>query len=343
MKYIPRVSVLIPVRNEEDYIEECLNSVIANDYPSEKMEVLVIDGQSNDGTRRVVREYAEGKAVDVKLLDNPGRIVPKALNIGLEEASGEIIFLVGGHSYVEEDYIKTSVETLLDREDVDAAGGPVLPEVGETSSYFQRATALALSSRIASGSSRFKAKEDYVTTVSFGAYRKEVFQKYGNFDEDFIRTQDFEFNYRINRSGGEIFMNPEIKSYYFPRSSLKGLWQQYFQYGFWKKKVTEKYNSLIPRGNLVPPLFLVAIIAGIFAAIFSRLGVYAVLSIIGSYLILVIGGSIQKANEQGWKYLPILPVLLATIHVGFGAGFLLSFFLNKNFRPKLFHGLLDCF
>lgn len=320
---LPEVSILVPIRNEEDYISRCLDSLIENDYPSEKVEILVIDGCSTDQSREVVKSYCKGESTDVRLLDNPEKIVPTAMNIGLEEATGEVIIRVDGHSFVDRDFISTSVRTLIENE-AEAVGGPVRPVLEESSSYIQQAISAALKSPVASGSARFSGTSGYVTTVSFGAYWADVFEEYGDFDERFVRAQDYELNYRMVNSGGKIYMNPEITSYYYPRSSLRDLWSQYFQFGFWKTMIIKKYKKLLYGGNLIPPFFVLILLASCLTAIFDRRALYAVFSLLGSYgLFLVYFGyrAAVQSDEKSTHIFGIIPAL-ATIHFSFGLGFL---------------------
>lgn len=327
---LPEVSVLVPIKNEEGHIARCLDSILANDYPPEKYEILVIDGRSSDRSREIVKGYTEKDLPEVRLLDNPEEIVPTAMNIGLEEARGEIIIRIDGHSYVEDDFIPTSVRTLLEKKEAEAVGGPVRPVLDDSSSYLQRAISIALNSPAASGSARFSGKSGYVTTVSFGAYWAEVFEEYGTFDERFVRTQDYELNYRIVKSGGRIFMNPEIKSYYYPRRSLKRLWQQYFQFGFWKTKVMKKYEEVISPRNILPSLFVLAVLLLGAVSLFVPGVIYAFYAVIGCYLLGTSYFGFRTVRQSGGKLKYLLGVVLAmmVIHLSFGSGFLKGLFLD---------------
>lgn len=333
---LPEVSIVIPIRNEEDHIGECLDSILANDYPAEKLQIIVVDGNSTDGSREIVGEYTERDEPEIRLLDNPEKIVPTAMNIGIDAASGEVIIRVDGHSFVDQDFISTSVKTLLEKKEAEAVGGPVRPVVDEDTPYLQRAISHALDSPMASGSARFSGKSGYVTTVSFGAYRAGVFDRYGNFDERFVRTQDYELNYRMNRDGGKIFMNPRIKSYYYPRSSLKELWSQYFQFGFWKTKVMKKYGELLSLGNLLPPLFVLGLLSfGLIGAFFPVV-LYALLGSLVVYLSASVYYASREVKRSGKpRHLPGAVLALVTIHLSFGFGFLKGIFFDLEGKLTL--------
>ncbi|MBS3766417.1 glycosyltransferase family 2 protein, partial [Candidatus Bipolaricaulota bacterium] len=214
----------------------------------------------------------------------------------------------------------------------DAVGGPVRPALRESSTYIQKAISIALSSPLASGSPRFSGKSGYVTTVSFGAYWARVFDEIGEFDERFVRTQDYELNYRLVNSGGKIYMNPEIRSYYYPRSSFVSLWKQYFQFGFWKTKVMKKYRDLLSFGNNLPPLFVLGLTGLGLTGIFIRESLYAFYAVVGSYLLVSSFFGIRSVSREGEKlgYAPGVILALITIHLSFGSGFLKGLVFGIN-------------
>lgn len=332
----PEVSLVIPVRNEEEYIGECLDSVFANHYPKDKLELIVVDGRSNDRTRDIVKDYKKRKGPEVNLLDNPEKIVPTAMNIGIEAATGEVILRIDGHSYVAKDFIANSVENLQEHSEVEAVGGPVEPILNENTVDRQRAIALALDSPVASGSSRFSGKEGYVTTVSFGAYRAEVFDRYGDFDERFVRTQDYELNYRIVRSGGKIYMNPKIESYYYPRGSFGGLWSQYFQFGFWKTKVVKKYGELVSWGNLLPSIFYILLLLLGVVGVFVNPALWLFAAALGGYIIVVSSFALAKVGQsRRLNLLTEVVIALLTIHLSFALGFIKGLFIDLSGSPTL--------
>ena len=242
----------MPIRNEADFIARSLGAVLEQDYPHECMEVLVADGLSTDSTREViVRMAADHPAVTVRILDNPGKIVPTGFNIALAAAAGEIIVRVDGHTIIDPDYVRQCV-ALLQNTAADNVGGR-MTAVGRGT--FGEAVALATSSPFGVGGARFhySDQEEWVDTVYMGAWRREVFDKVGGFDEELVRNQDDEFNYRLRASGGKILLSPTINSRYYNRSTVRSLWRQYYQYGYWKVRVLQKHPMQMSRASLFRP------------------------------------------------------------------------------------------
>ncbi|HQG47408.1 MAG TPA: glycosyltransferase family 2 protein, partial [bacterium] len=234
----PFISIIMPIRNEEAYIANALASIQAQDYPADRYEVLVIDGMSDDRTRMIVKSQMESMP-NLRLFDNPDQIVPHALNIGIAQSRGEIIIRVDGHVALEKNYLSLCIAYLERVREADCVGGII---ISMNSSFIGEAIALAMSSTFGVGNAYFRTRqegdqEDFVDSVAFGAYRRQLFTRIGLFDEELVRCQDDEFNYRLRKSGGRIFLTPLIRSYYFSRTSLRALWRQYFQYGLWKVRV----------------------------------------------------------------------------------------------------------
>ena len=316
---LPRVSVVIPARNEERYIERCLRSLIAQDYPLSRLEVIVADGDSTDATPLLVSRLAASSPLPIRLLPNPGRTTACGLNVGVRNASGDVIIILGAHSEAAPTFVSSSVAA-LDRSGADAVGGPI-DTVAE--GRVGQAVALALSSPFGVGDARFRYSQDEgpVDTVAFAAYRRQVFDKIGLFDESLSSNVDDEFNYRLAHAGGRLWLSPDIHSRYFSRSSLKALLRQYWRYGHWKMPVAQRHPRQIRPRHLVPSL-LVAVLAvsGLLAPL-SRLAriVFAATAI--SYAIASIIAATAIAARQGWPYLPWLPPAFACIHIGYGLGF----------------------
>jgi len=312
------VSVLIPMRNEGDHIRPCLEAVLAQDYPTELMEILVVDGRSTDHSREVVTEYATQYS-HLRLLDNPRQITPAALNVGILHARGNYLIRVDAHTVIAPDYVRQCV-TLLESTDAVNVGGRMQP-VGDT--YFGRTVALSTTSPFGIGDSRFHydAREQYVDTVYMGAFRREIFDQVGLFDEELIRNQDYELNIRIRQAGGKILLSPKIISYYTPRSSLSALWRQYFQYGRWKVRTVQKHPDSLRWRQAVPPLFVGGFLGSLLVSFFLSLAFRLFMVIAGCYLLANLVASTIVANRGGWRYFPILPVVFATIHFAWGLGF----------------------
>ena len=223
------VSVIMPIRNEADFIARSLGAVLAQDYPRDQLEILIADGMSDDGTREAIAAIAAGHPqIRLEIVDNPGRIVPTGFNAAFERSRGAIIVKVDGHTRIEPDYVRQCVRA-LQRTGANNVGGR-MAAAGETA--FARAVALATSSRFGVGNAQFHylEHEAWVNTVYMGAWPRRVFERIGLFDEEQVRNQDDEFNYRLREQGGKILLSPRIKSHYYNRSRPNSLWRQYFQY-----------------------------------------------------------------------------------------------------------------
>ena len=321
----PFVTMILPIRNEARYIARCLEAVLTQDYPRGRIEVLVVDGMSDDGTREIVQKTLERFNVStfqrcsVQVIDNPSRIVPTALNRGVRQARGEIIIRVDGHAVIAPDYVRLCVHDLANG-DADCVGGPIRT-LGET--WMARGIAIAQSSPFGVGNAAFRYahRAQYVDTLAFGAYRREVFDRIGLFDEELARNQDDEFNYRLTRSGGKIWLDPAIRSDYFSRASLGALWKQYWEYGFWKVRVIQKHGRPASWRHLVPAAFVLAVAASVILGMVGE-SLMPVLAVAASYAAASLAASLALAFRKGWRYLPLLPLAFATMHVAYGVGFL---------------------
>jgi succinoglycan biosynthesis protein ExoA len=317
---LPLITIIMPIRNEARYIARALNAVLAQDYPADKMEILVVDGMSEDGTRETVAAMAV-REPRVRFMDNPERIVPTALNRGVRAAQGEIIIRVDGHAVIAPDYLRRCVETLAVI-DADCVGGPI-QTVGET----PRACGIALAQSspfgVGNAAFRYACKERYVDTLAFGAYRREVFDRIGLFDPALVRNQDDEFNLRLIRAGGKIWLCPMIQSTYYARSSLCSLWKQYFAYGFWKVRVIQKHGRPASWRHLVPAAFVLALLTAAGMSVLVPSYQWS-LTVLLPYSLVLLFTSLWLAARNGWQYAPLLPLAFVTMHVGYGLGFLIG-------------------
>jgi len=300
------ISVISPIRNEDEHIAQCLTSLVNQDYDHDQYEILVVDGMSTNKTRDIVKDFQQ-KYNNIKLFDNPNKTAPYGLNIGLQHARGDIIIRVDGHAFVEKDYLSQCVK-YLESTKAECVGG-VLESVNET--FIGKAIALAMSSSFGVGNARFRTsgEEGYVDTLAFGAYRREIFDKIGTFDEKLTRCQDDEFNYRLRKHGGKIFLTPKIKSYYFPRGTLFALWQQYYQYGLWKICVLKRHLKMMQFRQFVPPAFVSSLLLtgglGLFSKFFGA--VFLIIALL--YITIGIINSFQICLKKSFKYSFILPMI----------------------------------
>jgi glycosyltransferase involved in cell wall biosynthesis len=314
----PFVSIIMPIRNEADFIERAITSISENDYPAEKMEILVVDGISNDGTREIVRKLSQADN-RIRMLDNPKRIVPTAMNIGLKVARGDFFIRIDGHAEIPKDFIAKSIRCLREHPDAWIAGGHINTVADN---YTGRVIASAMRSPFGVGNSRFRLGdyEGWVDTLAFGTHRKWVVDKVGCFDEELVRNQDDEFNLRIILAGGKIWMSKAIQSTYFSRASLRRLWRQYFQYGFWRIRTLQKHKRPASIRQLVPLAFVSSLLLLGLAGLLWRpfrilLAVEAILYVLG----LVIG-ALDVGRRSGWHYAPMAPLIFALLHLAYGLG-----------------------
>ncbi len=312
---LPMVTVVIPVFNEEHYISACLESVLVNTYPKDRLEILVIDGMSTDRSREIIRDYARRYAF-IRLLDNPKRIQAAAMNIGLRAATGEIILRMDAHTIYAPDYISQCVNLLQATRAANVGGPP--QAVGKD--YISNAIAIAMTSPFGVGDARFRFsnQEQWVDTVYLGAWYKQTLEALGGFNETWVVNEDYELNYRLRQAGGKIFFSPKIRCHYYVRRSLSALARQYFRYGFWRVKTLVAYPDSLRWRQLAPPVFVLALIASLAALpVFWPAGVV----IPGLYTVANLIASLQAARRHGWRYLPLLPLVFFLLHSSWGIGF----------------------
>lgn len=317
---MPLVSIIVPCRNEEKYIAKCLDSIIANDYLKDKLEVLFVDGMSEDGTSEIIEKYAQ-QSPNIKLLDNPKKIAPAAMNLGIKEAKGNVIIRMDAHNEYPKDYI-SKIVYCLEKSGADNVGG-ICSTLPGADTLQAKAIAFALSSPFGVGNSLFRigVKEPtYVDTVPFGAYKKEVFDKVGLFNENLVRNQDIEFNLRLKKAGGEILLVPDIVSFYHARSNLKSLAKNNFRNGLWVIYSTKFANLPFSIRHLVPFAFVFSLPGSFILASLYQPFIYLFAFIISSYMITNISFSFSISLRNGFKYLPFLVVSFFTLHFSYGFG-----------------------
>ena len=332
--FFPSVVIILPIRNESGFIEHGLRAILEQDYPGE-VEILIADGMSTDNTREIIDDFsARHPQLKICILDNPREIVPTGINIALRKAKGEIVIRLDGHTTIAPDYVRQCVET-LQRTHADNVGGK-MNSIG--SNPFGHAVALATSTPFGIGGGRFhySDKEEWVDTVYMGAWPRRVFEKIGMFDEELVRDQDDEFNYRLRAYGGKIFLSPKIRSTYSVRSDLRTLWRQYFQYGFWKVRVLQKHPRQMCLRQFVPPVFVLALLISAFLALSTfffpflhaqRPSFILCLSsfLPALYLLVNLAASIYTSHRRrAWSRFPFLILAFAILHLSYGLGFLVG-------------------
>lgn len=318
----------MPVYNEEKYIENCIESLLLQDYPKNLMEWIFVDGMSSDKTRQLIEKYIKEYPQMIKLLSNPNKTVPYAMNIGIREAKGQFIIRLDAHADYSTDYISKCVY-YLETTDADNVGG-----VAETKSkgFVGNAIAKMLSSRFGVGNSEFRTNGEsgYVDTVPFGAFRREVFEKWGGYDERLTRNQDNEMNYRIRKNGGKIFLSSDIKLSYYCRDSIKGISDMAMKNGMWNVITMKLCPGSMGLRHFIPLMFLLSLICLPIVSAFWHPIVLLFIAELVLYLILDCAFSAKKAS--GIKEFLLLIILFPIFHITYGAGSLKG--LLKLFSKK---------
>jgi len=326
-----KISVIIPCRNEKRHISEFLDSLMNQTLDRDwEVEVLVADGMSDDGTREILRQYMQ-KVPNVRMIDNPGRIVSTGLNAAIAASTGEIIIRMDAHTTYAKDYIKQCVN-VLEESGADNVGGPWIARgIGSMG----RAIAAAFQSPFCAGGGKAHDPnyEGEADTVYLGCWRRSAFDRFGLFDPQLVRNQDDEFNFRIRRRGGRIVQSPRIQSTYVPRSSVISLFRQYLQYGFWKVVVIRKHGAVASRRHLVPALFVGSILLALLTFLLSALFGWTSLAIFAAgalffelalYALACIAAALPFAGSLELPALLALPAVIAVHHVAYGLGFLIG-------------------
>ena len=324
---VRKVSVICPVFNEEKFIEVCIMSIIEQDYPQDMMEVLFVDGRSTDKTREIIERYMRQYPF-IKLLDNPERIVPYALNRGLEAAKGEVIMRLDGHCTYPTNYISELVRYLYQL-NADNVGGVWNTQPAKDTPICQ-AIAQASSHPFGVGGSMHKigaSKIIETDTVPFGCYKREIFEKTGPFDIDLVRNQDDEFNGRLHNLGGKIYLIPQVIINYTARDTLCKMQKMYYQYGLYKPLVNKKLGAPATVRQFFPLVFLLLLIIGGTASIFSPFILHAYTTFLVLYLFIgIVVGSMSAIRMHQPLLVLLMPYVFFNIHMSYGIGYLVGIF-----------------
>lgn len=328
---LPLISVILPVYDEARFIRQSLLSVLNQEYPPDRLEVIVVDGGSTDGTREVVRDLA-ARTGRVKLVDNASRIAASALNLGLDVARGTIFLRVDGHSEIASDYVRRCVSHI---EDGHLVVGGVIETVGEIG--MGRTIALVMSSRFGVGDAGFRVGVQdarLVDTVPFAAYHRSVFERAGRYDENVGCNEDDELNYRLRKLGIPILLAPDVRSRYYCRDSLPALWRQYFRYGYWKVRVLQKHPRQMQLRQFVPPLFVGALLGSLLVSLLWPVFCYVALFIALAYAAADLVAAAFLAANHGVRHGALSLLVYPTLHFAYGTGFLAGLF-RFGFTEKL--------
>ncbi|MBI9065678.1 MAG: glycosyltransferase family 2 protein [Salinivirgaceae bacterium] len=325
------ISVVIPCFNEEQYIESCLNSILENGFPLEALEILVVDGGSNDDTLTILRKISQKYPI-IKILDNKHKVTPYALNMGIEHASNAYIMVAGAHAIYPNNYLNSLYETIQNPE-IDIIGGAI-ETVTKHSNKKSNSIKYVLSHPLGVGNAMFRigAKELVpVDTVPFGLYPKNLFSKVGNYNVKLIRNHDMELSKRIIANGYKIWMDPSKKVKYFARETYSGLFENNYANGFWNIKtvwITKNFKSLSFR-HFVPLIFVLSLFLPLIGMIFYKYLVLISLLSIALYLFSVV--AIALRGTENTAVVSIIKSFFV-LHFSYGMGSLMAIFSLVNFR-----------
>lgn len=323
------LSVVVPCYNEKNNIEECLKSLICQEFIYGKYEIVIVDGISNDGTRELLNKYCSIYS-NIKVVDNIKKYTPHALNLGIENSRGDFISILGAHSVYDKYYLANSYSLFLKHPDADCTGGPIVSD-GKT--IFGKAAALAMSHPLGVGNAkhRFPDYEGYAEGACFPTFRKEVFEKIGNYDERLIKNQDDDLNFRLNKSGGKVYISPEASATYYVRDTPLSLIKQYFHYGFWRVAVTRKHKQPIAIRQVIPAFFIIIFFLSLVSLFFLPTGInYMGLVIPVIYFGTLVITAITMAGKKNFKVLCLFPIAAVILHFSYGIGFIDGCFSDRT-------------
>ncbi len=318
---MPFVSVVVPCRNEEDHIGPCLESILASDYPADKLEILVVDGESRDATASIGSQYAQRHA-NIKLLNNPKRIIPSALNIGIRAAVGDVVMQASAHATYDSRYIPDCINGLAEF-DADLVGGVLRTQANGTTTV-AKAIAMTYSHPFGAGNARFRIGSStlrFADAVFAGCFKRDVFRNVGLFNEDMVRSSDIEMNTRLRKSGGRILLIPEASTDYYPSGTLPAFWQHNFHDGLWATYPLKFGAWVLSWRHLVPLAFVATLTVFGALAFFSTAMLWLFLAAAGAYVVASGLSTIQIVwRQRDPKLLAVLPITFAARHVAYGLG-----------------------
>ena len=326
----PLVSVIIPMYNEERHIAACLRAVLDQDYPPGKLEILVVDGASTDRSAAVVEEQFITVGAPVQLLHNAGRKTPHSLNIGLEAAGGEVIVILGAHAEVLPGFLQLNLENLR-RPDVVCCGGTLVNAGGTPK---QVSIGVAMSHPFAMAvPHRYRRKPGFMKTAVYGAYRREIFETIGRFEENWTVPDDADLNHRLTHAGYKIYYDPRIQTRYFPRETIRSLGRQMLGYGFRRAQMLRRHYGAISWFHFVPPFFLL-VLAGLAAgAVFSPPARYLLVLLLLIYGALVSAFALDARRRQSQGRIVWIALAFISIQLSWGYGFINGLLTLNNESP----------
>ena len=322
------VSVIIPCRNEEKTIHLVLDALFSQTYPHEFLQVVIADGFSEDRTREKIETFkTTHPGFDLRIVDNPQRIIPAGLNAAIRASDGEVIVRMDAHSIPNPDYVALCVDA-LERGVAQNVGGVWNIQPGNDR-WIARSIAAAAGNPLAVGDARYRYtdKAAYVDTVPYGSYKRELFDQIGLFDETLLANEDYELNTRIIQNGGKIWLDPKIRCAYFARATLGALLKQYFGYGYWKFQMLKRYPETLRWRQALPPAFLLGLVVTLLVGLFWKPSLVLFAAILGLYLLVLLAVGVHMAIKKSDILMVIgIPLAIITMHFSWGAGFLAGAF-----------------
>lgn len=332
------LSVIIPCFNEERTIEELLGAILAQTFPVAQMEVIIADGLSTDRTRERIAVFrVEHPQLNIKVVDNHQRTIPAALNQAIAASQGEILTRMDAHAVPAPDYIEKSVAALLAGYG-ENVGGVINIKPGKED-WIGRAIAVATSHPLGVGDARYRWAKTAgeADTVAFGTFRRSLIEKIGGYDETLRINEDYEFNNRIRRAGGKIWVDPAIKVDYYSRPTLRTLAKQYFTYGFWKYLMLRRFPDTLRWRQALPPVFVSGVLMLLLLSTIWTPARFILLFVASSYLVILLMGAVMPAMQRkNLSLLLAIPLAIMTMHFSWGSGFLWSMVKNLILGSK--HG-----
>jgi succinoglycan biosynthesis protein ExoA len=323
---LPKVSVIVPCYNEQSTIRLLLDALHQQTYPRANMEVIISDGMSQDSTRaEIVSFQKDFPDLDVRLVDNPLRNIPSGVNRGIEASRGEIIVRFDGHAKPYPDYVENCVNAHGEGRGENVGGVWEIRPGADT--WIAKSIAVAAAHPLGVGDALYRHTKQAaeVDTVPFGSFRRALIEKIGFFDESLLTNEDYEFNVRVRKSGGRIWLDPSIRSIYFARPTFVELIRQYWRYGFWKWRMLRRYPDTLRWRQALPPLFVISMIALILLSMFIPWAKTLFLAEIFVYFSIMILAGFYSALRQRKAYLSLgLPLAIFAMHISWGSGFLWS-------------------
>lgn len=322
----PFVSIIVPCYNEQATIRKLLAALHSQTYPLDKMEVVISDGRSTDGTRQAIEEFAgEHSALSIRVVENPVRNIPSGVNQAIRVARGGLFIRLDAHSMPIPEYVERCVAAHQAGKGDNVGGVWDIQPGADTWIADSISHAAAHPLGVGDAMYRLNAKPGPVDTVPFGSFRRSLIERIGAFDESLLANEDYEFNTRVREAGGVVWLDPAIRSVYFSRPTLRGLAAQYWRYGFWKFRMLKRYPHTLRWRQALPPVFVILMVALSVLSLWIGFARYLLLLQWIFYLAVLSAAGVLLAFRKKKGYLIWgLPLSIATMHICWGAGFLWS-------------------